>query len=114
MKMLPEEELALRMIFNHSDGMSIEMLRRIEHAVVLERDRTKYGFFSVIRLEFPLNTIPEIRMHEFNFEHPALLYGGSFMCSFRDIDVVELEAVTLGGEAWPNFLNPDEFSEIGI
>ena len=114
MKLLPHEELALQMIFRGQDELSIEMRNRIESAEVLSREHTDIGFFANIKLVPHLSMVPEIRIREFNFDHPAFPYGGSYMCWFDSPDLIEIEAVTLGGVNWPNIVDHNLFSEIGI
>ena len=103
--------IALKLIFCDSDDLSIAMRNRINKATLLDHEDTGVGFYSTIKFSPPLEELPEVRIREFNFEHPAFPHGGSFMCWFIDANTIEIEAVTLGGANWPDHYDPDSFSE---
>lgn len=112
MKLDPQDMIALKLIFSGSDALSTTVRNRIDGATLLDRERTGVGFFSTIKISPPLDALPEVKLREFNFEHPAFPHGGSFMCWFITEDTLEIEAVTLGGADWPDNFDPDLFSEL--
>ena len=112
MRLEQQETLALEMIFRGTSGLSDEIKKRMKDAKVLDRDMTGVGFYSTIKLESPLDEVPEIRMWEYNFKHPDFPYGGSYMCTIVNNSELELEAVTLGGANWPNPVGPELFEEL--
>ena len=107
-----QETLALEMIFRGKDKLSCNILERIRNAKSIEGEETGVGFFSVIELNSPLDEVPEIRMYEYNFNHPNFPHGGSYMCVIVSKSELELEAVTLGGTHWPNPIGDNLFEEI--
>lgn len=112
MKLESHELHAIQLIFRESDPVSAEVRDRVAGAAVLQREYTGVGFFSTIRLPRPVQTMPEVRIREFNFSHPAFPYGGSFMCMFESADSLEIEAVAFGGAEWPKEMDMSAFSEL--
>lgn len=113
MKLDEQEILAIRIVFHDNTVVSQNILELLDSATVIEREKTGVGFYSTIRLSKPLVDIPNIRIREFNFEHPEFLNGGSYMCWFVDSSTIEIEAVTLGEEDWPTaHLDIELFKEL--
>lgn len=111
-----QEALAIRMIFNGNDALSVAMRSRIANSVVVDRENTIVGFYSIIKLVPPLEAIHDahqIWARNFSFNYPSLPHGGSFNCAFESLDQVEIEGVTFGNDIkWPNMLDPNLISEI--
>lgn len=112
MRLNTQEVIALEHIFHASNYLSKEIRARIESSTVTKREFTGVGFYSTINLIPPLEVLPSLRMWEFNFRHPAFPHGGSFMCSFKNIESIEIEAVALGGAEWPGHIDPTKFAEL--
>jgi len=112
MNLTDVEAFALRTIFRDGGSLASEVRDQIDTADVVRREFTGVGFFTAIRLARPIQSIPKLRMHEFNFCHPAFPYGGSFMCTIDAPDLLEIEAVTLGGASWPDSLDTSMFTEL--
>lgn len=107
-----QETLALELIFRGEDKLSKAVRARINEAESIDWEATGVGFYSTIKLKSPLAEVPDIRMWEYNFNHPDFPHGGSFMCTVVSESELELEAVTLGGADWPNPTDPTLFKEL--
>ncbi len=107
-----QEILALKQIFRDGNKLSSAIKDRIDEAVSIDWEETGVGFYSTIRLNVPLDKLPDVRMWEYNFSHPDFPYGGSFMCTVVSESELELEAVTLGGAAWPRHMDPEQLREL--
>ena len=113
MTTLNETEIfALKAIFRNGGILALEILDQIPIATVIRRELTGPGFFTEIRLGCPIRTMPDLRMYEFNFRYPAFQHGGSFMCAIVAVDRIEIEAVSLGGELWPEKLEISSSEEL--
>lgn len=111
--MLKQQEiLALKLIFHGKDELSRAINERLDKAESSDWEETGVGFYSTIKLKFPLAEVPSIRMWEYNFAHPEFPHGGSFMCTVVSKDALELEAVALGGVNWPHPTDPGQFREL--
>lgn len=107
-----QEVLALELIFRDESILSRSIREQLAEAKGVNWEETGVGFYSTIKLGSPLKEMPNIRMWEFNFNHPDFPYGGSFMCTIVKECELELEAVTLGGANWPNPTDLTSFEEI--
>jgi hypothetical protein len=110
MQLTAEEKFALRMIFRGLDAISTAVRVQVDTMKVTDRKMTGVGFFTTIHLMMALNNITQYQW-DWNFEHKALNYGGSFMCWFDGVNVIELEAVTFDGN-WPSYFDQNDFKEM--
>ena len=112
--MLQQQDiLALNMIIKENEGdFCLEIKKRIKDLTCVAREETGVGFYSSIKLIPPLETVPEVKLYEFNFNHPDFPHGGSYMCWILNEHEMELEAVTFGGTDWPNPIDPVLFESL--
>lgn len=106
------ELTALRLVFGNHNQLWEQIRSRLPKAEVISRDWTGVGFISKVRLNSPLSGLPELRIYDFVFAHPTLPLGGSFICSFHNVDIIEVEGVTLAGVNWPAQMDMNFFSEM--
>ncbi len=104
------EWFALETLFSGADPLCTAIRQRRAESIVIERTPTGVGFFSTLR--FP-TALPETeqRYWGWHFSHAKLPHGGSLMAWRDGADVIELEGVTFGGEAWPETFVASEFLE---
>ena len=107
-----QDKLALDMIFRDNSPLSSEIKKLLNGAMSTNREETGVGFYSTIKLDIPLEQVPNIKMWQFTFTHPSFPEGGNYMCSIVSEDELELEAVTLGGADWPNPTSQKLFGEL--
>ncbi len=100
------------MIFRNKNILGITVKELIDQAISSNYDDTGVGFYSTVELKTPLKKIPDIKMWEYNFNHPKFSYGGSFMCTIINESQLELEAVAFGGDNWPTKIDPSQFEEL--
>ncbi len=111
--MLKQQEiLALSLIFRGDDLLCKEMRERIHGATSTNWEETGVGFYSTIKLPQPLSEMPELCIQDYSFKHPDFMHGGLFICTIVEKDLLELEAVTLGGQDWPYPENIEDFSDL--
>ena len=109
MQLTYEERFALEKIFHGDSDFDRAVVDQLQMVEVVERDMTGIGFFSTVR--FP-GHLPDNRgrlQWDWNFNHRDLSQGGSFMASYEEPDIIELEAVAFYGE-WPLSFDADAFS----
>lgn len=104
------ELFALETLFSGADVLCTAIRQRRAESIVIERTPTGVGFFSTLR--FP-TALPETeqRHWDWNFSHAKLRHGGSLMAWRAGADIIELEGVTFGGEAWPETFVASDFLE---
>ena len=113
MTLEPIEFAALLLIFRGSDVTSVAIRDRFRQLIILQRKSTGVGFFLNVWMPLPIEVVPEMRMWEFNFKHPAFPLGGSFMCTIENKNTLELEGVTLGDAKWPRVVDLNVFVPLG-
>ena len=110
MQLTKEERFALEKIFHGNTDFEKAIIDRLNSAKVVEREATGVGFFTTIKLSDHLPSNQGRIQWDWGFKHQALTHGGSFMASYEEPDLIQLEAVSHHGE-WPSNFDANAFSE---
>lgn len=109
MRLTPLEQYALSNLFRDNDAASVALRAQINGLRASQRIETKVGFLTRITLRTPLDSMTR-RELDWSFKHSKLEDGGSFACWLEEKGVIELDAVTHGGD-WPGRFDVADFRE---
>lgn len=110
MQLTEEERFALEKIFHGNTDFEKSIIDRLSSAKVVEREATGVGFFTTVQLSNHLPSNHRCMQWDWSFKHKSLSHGGSFMASYEEPDLIQLEAVSHHG-AWPSDFDASAFSE---
>lgn len=105
--LLPEEAFALGQALGAEPALRDFIAESLEHASAT-RERTGVGFFVTVTFSRELPPT-EFQQWDWNFSHPAMPSGGSFICWKESSTALGLEAVSHEGE-WPTAFSPGDFT----
>jgi hypothetical protein len=105
-----EEELfALSKIFLDANTSELPIIEYLGNSQVLERKITSTGYLSVIQFDRDLPKNDEKNKWYWNFKHPLLDHGGSFIAWYASSNIIKLEAIA-HNDLWPAYFNAKDFS----
>ena len=107
-KLTELDRLVLSRIYAETTPLGAAVRAGFETAEVLERDFTGAGVYVTIRFAGPLPDGGHTFLNDWNFEHPSLRHGGSFVCRRQSDNTVLLEGFTYD-DPWSAEMAVDDF-----
>jgi hypothetical protein len=105
-----EERFALSKIFAGTGMFELAITEHFGNAQVLERKITSDGYLSVIQFDQDLPRNDEKKKRYWNFKHPYLDHGGSFIAWYELPNIIKLEAIAHNA-VWPDYFKAIDFSD---